>query len=303
MPFLNPAVRHLHWMCHAPQLLDSPLTINLAAHLPVNLDDILRQWDAAPEKGPDLLTATAPRRLGLYFEALYECLMSELLGWTVLARNLPIRHAGDTLGELDFVVRNAATGAVEHHEIAVKFYLGYRYENGEVLWHGPNARDRLDLKTLHLLEQQSRRLQLDATSAALQSRGIPNPTLSRIFMPGYLFYPWHSPTINITADSAAGVFHSPGRVPNNHSRGSWLYRDEVDIAAKEDIWVPLRKPHWLGPWLQAEAPDSELTEQALAEIDTSATPRLFAALKFDDETRLWQETERFFVVPRSWPAP
>ena len=292
MPFLNPAVRHLHWMCHAPQLLDSALTLDLVPYLPATLEHTLRQWDAAPEQGPALLTSPAPRRLGLYFEALYECLLRDLLGWRVLARNVPIRHGGATLGELDFVVENPVSGAIEHHEIAVKFYLGYRYPHGDVLWHGPNAVDRLDLKSAHLLQRQSQRLQLEATTLALQARGIPVPQLSRIFLPGYLFYP---------RQSADPVLPSPRQAPDNHTRGSWLYRKETDLVRGQDIWVPLRKPHWLGPWLQADTPDPALAEQALQEIDAHQTPRLFAALYRDEEARLWRERERFFVVPPNWP--
>jgi len=42
------------------------------------------------------------------------------------------------------VVRNGHTGVVEHHEIAVKFYLGYLQpgsaaDNQDVCWYGPNA--------------------------------------------------------------------------------------------------------------------------------------------------------------------
>ena len=292
MPFLNPAVRHLHWMCHAPQLLDSSLSVDLAPQLPPRLEEVLRRWDAAPEDGPALLTTPAPRRLGLYFEGLYDCLLRELLGWEVLARNLPIRRGGETLGELDFVVRNPATGTVEHHEIAIKFYLGYRYPQGEVLWHGPNAIDRLDLKTTHLLQQQSQRLALEATHQALRAQDVPVPALSRIFMPGYLFHPWHG----------ADPLPLPDNVPAHHSRGAWLYRDEVEAATGTEPWVPLRKPHWLGPWLQADAPDPALGEASLADIDASNTPRLFAALSFDGQTRLWREKQRFFVVPRSWPG-
>lgn len=292
MPFLNPAVRHLHWMCHAPQLLDSDLTLDLAPYLPPTVEATLRTWDAAPEHGPALLTSPAPRRLGLYFEALYECLLRDLLGWRVLARNVPVRHGGTTLGELDFVVQNPASAAIEHHEIAVKFYLGYRYPHGDVLWHGPNAVDRLDLKSAHLLQRQSQRLQLEATTVALQSRGLPAPTLSRIFLPGYLFYPRLPPEAGLTP---------PPQTPGNHARGSWLYRTETDLVGGQELWVPLRKPHWLGPWLQADAPDPALAQQALQEIDAYQTPRLFAALYRDEEARLWRERERFFVVPVNWP--
>ena len=76
----HPVVRHLAWMCQAPQLLDSSLVLDPFEHLPPDIRDVLVQWDACPERGPGLLGAIPNPRLGLYFESLYECLMTKLLG-------------------------------------------------------------------------------------------------------------------------------------------------------------------------------------------------------------------------------
>lgn len=292
--FRTPAVRHLAWMCHTPQLLGGPEVMNLRPYLPDDLHARLREWDADPEAGPAVLTQPANRRLGMYFESLYACLVSEILGWELLVRNLPIRHAGITLGELDFVVRNGHTGVVEHHEIAVKFYLGYlppgAAEVGSATrWYGPNARDRLDLKTRRLLDEQSQRTALPETAAALQRAGIEQPQLSRIFMPGYLFYP-----LGAQVEAASWV-------PVSHPRGIWAY---LEAAMQMDVshWVPLRKPHWLGPWVQSSAPDPGECEMALDEIALAATPRLFARLHPHPVSGDWCEVQRIFVMPGRWPG-
>jgi len=287
--FRVPAVRHLAWMCHAPQLLDSPLSFAIADALSAQALSLLQCWDLEPECGPALLTAPANSRLGFYFEALYECLLTQILGWEVLVRNMPIRGAGVSLGELDFVVRNPATGQVEHHEVAVKFYLGYpEGDTQQVFWYGPNQTDRLDLKTCRILEQQSQRTHLPAANAALRQLGLEGPLRSRIFMPGYLFYPQFQ-----RLDSPLGV-------PEHHGRGTWIYLEEAR-QRQHQSWVQLRKPHWIGPWVQEEIPDARVVLDVLDQIELTETPRLFASMRFDSRAALWCEHERFFVVPSPWP--
>lgn len=301
-PYRVPAVRHLAWMCRAPQLIGSPVGFDLSGHLPDNLEERLSAWDAAPETGPALLTETPPRRLGHYFENLYDCLLRDLLGWEILLRNQPVRSHGITLGEMDFIVRNPVDQAIEHHEIAVKFYLGYPFacsDNSEAgpLWYGPNASDRLDLKSERLVSHQSRLSERPETRDLLGSLGIPTPSRARIFMPGYLFYP------------ASQQIPPPVDVPPNHLRGQWLYIDDLDrmnhSGALTDtlrgLWVPLVKPHWLGVWRQDAPPDKRAVEQALEMVRSTGTPRLFAVLEHDSHKSLWREHNRVFVVPVTWP--
>lgn len=291
--FRLPAIRHLAWMCHAAQLSDSPLVFDLCSQLPADTLETLQRWDAMPATAPAALLEPAQPRLGYYFERLYECLLSDILGWEVLARNLPIRNLARTLGELDFIVRNPLTGSVEHHEIAVKFYLGHvaQSKNGAgapVRWYGPNAVDRLDLKTARMVEHQSQRTRLHESVTALGLLGIDAPLIPRIFMPGYLFYP-----------RQPGVV-SPAGVPDDHQRGCWAY---LDAARGMDTarWVHLRKPHWLGPWVQIAEPDPADALAVLEQIATTGTPRLFASMQWDAHSGLWKETERFFIVPAKWP--
>ena len=293
----TPSVRHLAWLCHSPQLINDTLSFRPSEYLPHNLTGTLRDWDSDAANAPEVLSAPPHYRLGLYVEQLYECLLRDILGWNVIARNLPIRSAGITLGELDFVVQNPVTGNNEHHEIAIKFYLGYvapkktdrAPDNLNVRWYGPNARDRLDIKSQRMLQAQSQRCQLPETIETLSALDIRTPSISRIFMPGYLFYPVDR---RLTAPSSADP---------EHARGQWLTlaqaRQQTDLAN----WVVLRKPHWIAPWVQRGAPDKNELKSALEEIETTATPRLFALLSQDRESNLWQEAERFFVVPESWP--
>lgn len=268
-------------------------------YLPEDVGARLMAWDREPHRGPAILTEQPAKRLGHYFERLYECLIRDLIGWEILLKNQPIRSNGITLGELDFIVRNPADGGVEHHEIAVKFYLGH-LDVGESLprWYGPNARDRLDLKTDRLKSHQSQLTKHAETRHLLTSHGIETPVRPRIFMPGYLFYP------------STHSLPEPKDVPPDHLRGHWLSINELDESANRagvspqstQHWIPLNKPHWLGTWHQQHAPDPQETEKALDVIRSVHIPRLFAVLTPCTESRGWRETDRVFVVPGHWPS-
>ncbi|MCL1484758.1 MAG: DUF1853 family protein [Marinobacter sp.] len=149
----NPAIRHLAWLCSSPQLLQCPLSFTPQRYLPNDYLATLLNWDAHPQNAPALLGEPPQKRLGHYVERLYRVLLENLLGWDILLQNQQIHSDGRTIGELDFVVYNRHRQRIEHHEIAIKFYLGHTQ------WFGPNAHDRLDLKTRSLLDQQSQRSQ------------------------------------------------------------------------------------------------------------------------------------------------
>ncbi|GAA0681983.1 DUF1853 family protein [Marinobacterium maritimum] len=286
-PFQQPVIRHLAWLCRAPQLYRGALTFDPVDWLPNDYLQQLQYWDRHPESMPDLLRQAAPRRLGLYFEQLYACLLQDLLGWPLLARNLQVRDQQRTLGELDFLVRNPQTGDVEHHEIAVKFYLGHTdAETRQPYWFGPNSRDRLDLKTARLLQHQTRLAAQPAAQPVLESLGLQAPPTPRIFMPGYLFYP------------CQGKLPAPEQADPDHGQGRWCYASEV-LALEPEGWVVLHKPHWLVDWQQPEAPLPGRLLQAAAEVQQSGRACLLARVVAAPTG--WVEVERLFVVPNNWP--
>ena len=296
----SPALRHLRWLCTAPSLLALPgpadgqsaLLHELApAHwLPIDwperLAAVVRRADRLKA-----LEAAATGRLGHYFEALYACLLQEILGWEIIARNLPVREGGRTLGELDFLVRNPFDGRAEHHEIAIKFYLGYRAAgDAATRWYGPNSGDRLDLKAGRLLTHQARLSELSATRSTLARLGLPQPARARVWMPGYLFYPREQ------------RLAAPAGVAADHLRGYWVRAASMAPDQMINV-VPLEKPHWIGPWGQVEAPSSALAAGIAERIAAGGAPRLFARLRQSPERGDWREVERFFLVPEQWPEP
>ncbi|MDP4546811.1 DUF1853 family protein [Marinobacter sp. MDS2] len=286
--FKTPAVRHLAWLCEAPQLVASPISFRPFEFLPPNYLATLIHWDRHPKDAPARFLAPMEKRLGHYFERLYEVMLSDLMGWEVVLKNQQIRTEKQTLGELDFLLRNPVSGEFEHHEIAIKYYLGVPAAEGPTLWYGPNARDRLDLKSHHMLSHQSQMAQRPETQNVLAKLGIHDPVKPRIFMPGYLFYP---------NDEFAEL---PTTVPDDHLTGKWRYAANLNTE-KTRHWVRLNKPHWIGPWNQHGQPDADAARATIQWVEAEGIPALFAEMAWQAELSCWVETDRWFVVPSSWP--
>ena len=109
--FQQPAIRHLAWLCRAPQLYRGALTFDPSAWLASDFHQKLRDWDQNPDTMPLLLQQPAPRRLGLYFEQLYASLLTDLLGWPLLGERVgPWRWAAAAIAFAG-ALRLAAGGA------------------------------------------------------------------------------------------------------------------------------------------------------------------------------------------------
>lgn len=285
------AVRHLAWLCQAPQLITGPLVRPLAATIPADLARILTALDQSPEPLLSCLNCNKSPRLGQYFESLYEFFLTHILGWEVLLRNVAIRDGtGRTLGELDFVVRDPETGAIQHHEVAIKFYLGLE-ENGATLWYGPNAQDRLDLKAQRMKNHQATMTQRPETLAAMASHGLGSDIEPVIVMPGNLFYPV----------TPGPLVQTPPWVNRGHERGSWIRQGLLETGHIQD-WTVLKKPHWLGPYQSCSPPDPELTSHTLTTMAEAGRPGLFAKMVAREDGRGFDEISRCFVVPDHWPG-
>lgn len=292
----TPAVRHLAWLCSAPPLIRKGPVFHPGDWLPPHTRQRLTELDQYPAPLLARLEQSQSHRLGHYFEELYHFLLEYLLGWPVLLRNQPIRAAdGSTLGELDFIVRNARNGRLEHHEVAVKFYLGLAQPEGsgnDTLWYGPNARDRLDLKTDRMVFHQCTMSQRPETRSLLAEHNLDEPLTPALVMPGNLFTP--------PGQGGSGV-QPPDWVNPEHESGYWVYHSALADLDTEH-WSILRKPHWLGPVQQAPAPDFGATRDALAAVAHLQRPALFAALHARADRQGYEETERWFVVPDGWPG-
>ena len=294
----TPAVRDLAWTLLSPPLLGQttkpqrhPLQASAWRHTPELLENWLSGLDSAPDALHAWLLAKPARRLGLYYERLWQFALHAADDVEVVAANLPIRQNGQTLGELDLLLRDAEG---EHHlELAVKFYLGPLSGDGNDagLWLGPGSHDRLDLKLNHLAQHQL------PLSSRREARGDLNElrlsdTRSSFWLAGYLFYPW--PT---GCDSPRGALPA-------HWRGHWLR--QRDWAAFSDRqaqahWQPLPRLSWLAPAL-IDGEERWSRETFAHWLEGLASRSQLLVRLEEDQAGDWREVERLFLVSDQWPS-
>ena len=298
MPFKTPCVRDLAWAIGSPPLQQRHgLAVywpdaNWCAQQLALASAWLSQLDAEPQSLIDHLAASNDRRLGRRFEDL----LAFWLGWPdnphyrLLVRNHALRNDERTLGEIDFLVQNKHTEAIEHWEVAVKFYLG----TPQGLWLGPGQRDRLDLKLLRLDQHQLKLTQLVAGQDWLAQLNLPQPIDIKpvCFVKGRLFYPQH---LTVTPPSSANP---------SHLRSLWYRHDDFLRHADNHHlrWLLLDKTYWLAELHHTTA--QQLYPQALSADElvrrlTTEDPRFAVAV-----IGLTPESEaiRAFLAPNSWPS-
>jgi hypothetical protein len=285
-------VRALAWLLDAPNLLDAddPYWIDKVMTLaPVSL--ATQRWLFALDHDPAPLDAAmgerAFTRLGLYAEKLMAFYFREQ--GSLVAHSLQVRASrNDTVGEFDFLL-DAGAGALEHIELATKFYLLQRPDpdNLDALV-GPNLADSLGAKMRKIVEKQLVLGQHPAAQAQL-----PGPVVrARALVKGWLFYPLPAP--------AASAVAMRGIDPA-HCHGFWCAIDAFDLLP-DAFFLVLPKLQWLAPFRAASAPAMQ-TRAALhatlaAQFETSDSPVLVAVLRQAPGHVV--EYARGFIVPTTW---
>ena len=109
----QPVVRDLAWVLLSPPLLSRlpwpqrhPLSASQWSRAPGMLADWLTRLDQDPGSLLDWLAQSSVRRLGLYYERLWQFALHAAPGIELLAANLPIRQNGQTLRELHFLLHH-----------------------------------------------------------------------------------------------------------------------------------------------------------------------------------------------------
>lgn len=155
--------------------------------------------------------------------------------YEVLFQGLQIADANrQTLGEMDFLVRDSLTKVVWHVEFAYKFYL-LRDNKQEAFgdWVGPGGKDRLSLKLQKMQRQQFPLLNLSQTVARLKELGLTAASIkSGLAFCGELFVPEG-------ADSS--VISSP--LCESSFKGRWYAEENDPREERRD----LHKSEWIIP--------------------------------------------------------
>ena len=137
----------------------------------------------------ELLAKQKDRRLGKYFETLWYFWLCNQSRYDIVENNVQINIDGETLGELDFILFDNKEKKTLHWELAVKFYLGVDDTREMYNWHGPNLRDRLDIKVEHLMHRQSVIGEDERVAQWLRQQGV-HIDACAVVLKGRLYFPW-----------------------------------------------------------------------------------------------------------------
>jgi hypothetical protein len=293
------AVRDLAWTLISPPLLRDahwpqrhPLTASDWAQAPQQLADWLQHLDQDAHALDAWLARTSNRRLGLYYEKLWQFSLQAAPGVELLAANVAIRQGGQTLGEMDLLIRDAH--ADHHIELACKFYLGPQHCSGldPANWLGPGGQDRLGLKLEHLRQHQLPLSSSQQGQAVLADWHVES-VQAELWLGGYLFYPWPN-----SCESPQGAH--PG-----HLRGYWLHREQWPSFAAQTAqarWQVLPRSRWLAP-ARADTDDCLTLAQLALHLQHSSddrAPLLLVQLE-QQAGGAWHEVRRVFLVRDDWP--
>lgn len=196
-----------------------------------------------------------PLRLGHIAEYFTFALWSQQPDLELLAHNLQIPGAEQTLGELDALVRYKKQ--LIHVEMAYKFYL-YDPQHGETAlqhWIGPNRKDSLMEKLARLRNHQLPLIHTTEAQTALASYvSTEKPIRSNVWIKGQLFLP-----------HGAQIDCSP--LNNDCIAGTYIHSVELEAFSNNKFYLPT-KLEWL------RTPQAQVEWKSLPEIEEQIAPML-----------------------------
>jgi len=256
--------------------------------------DWVHGLDQDPGELQALLAGQKDRRLGRYFETLWYHWLMHHPDYQLLAHNLQVIIDGETLGELDFIVRDRRSDEVIHIEVAVKFYLGIGDTRQMRNWHGPGLKDRLDKKVAHLKGRQTCIGQDERIRQWLQRQGLVIDRCA-VILKGRLYYPAHQfPDID---DLSLLADYAPAESSRQHLRSWWYRKSEFALKISErERFYPLINQGWLQR-IPTNELDKKLSKKELFQSESSGLFRLPLHLQRCNPHHSWS---RAFLTDDQW---
>jgi hypothetical protein len=300
--FRHQSVRDLAWAISSPPLISQP---NCPSIWPDSLwyRQIYEQrlsWfdtvDEDPAELDELLSGQKDRRLGKYFETLWLYWISHHPRYKLVENNLQVIIDGETLGEIDFIVFDNVTGKTMHWELAVKFYLGVGDTRLMSNWHGPNLRDRLDIKFRHLLDRQSAISKERRVARWLKQRDICIDQCL-VLLKGRLYYPWHN-TAGLVQNRTSLASISPSLSAAEHESGLWLTQKKLDEEFdSRPCFMPLINSGWLER-ISTTSVKKSISKNTIIENVSNNIWRFPLHVQYLNPCHSWN---RAFITSDDWP--
>lgn len=283
MIYNHKLINDLAWVIGSPSLIaeadykDSRLLTNQWFKKQLKISEtFLTQHDKNPREIQAFLSQMPAFKLGIYFEQLIHFWLNIHPDYEVIHNNLILSADKLTLGEMDFVIKDA-TGRVIHLEVAVKFFLQINNQQ-QSHWLGPNLKDRLDLKVNKLLSQQ-----IELSNKALAKTELQKLDIAIdehwVLLKGRLFK--HDK--HLTADCAWLSLEDFSRYQNNDSR-----------------WVILDKSYWLSEIANINEcflPTEILSkDELLNSLNRLLEKKPVCVAKIDHN----KESKRLFITANNW---
>ena len=296
-------VRDLAWSIFSPVIINNEEVVDGLTFLNFYISKSeVRSWlknlDNSPQHFLSFIEEhKSAKRLGKYFEIILFYYFNNCSEIKNIHFSLQVKKSKElTLGEFDFLLQSSANNSWTHLEVAVKFYLAVDGSRGrnqlgktELLYLGPNAKDRLDLKLDKLVNKQMRLGDTMEGKQDLSNIGIQEIEQS-LLVKGYLFYPL----------KRFNKAKTPDYISEYCWKGWWSYFNEFPfIEYGEKQFVILQKLEWLSPFFGEESRVINALEiQKQVESKKTELPILLAEVEFNGS--LWAEINRGFLVVEGW---
>ena len=230
--------------------------------------------------------------LGKRFEKLIAFWLKASDRFDLIFHSLQIAGKRNTLGEVDFLLRDLHSSQLFHMEVACKFYLGYRNSPAWDHWIGPNAKDSLQLK-MDKLKLQLSIFESTEGKAILQELRLSKPE-PLLMMKGFFFHHFR----------VLQTHKNPKHSNRSYPAGWYAHQSEIGIFPGDSgDWILLQKNSWLSPFHRLEDyrifSGKALLEELRDHFRKSKRSILVARV-YNDGVKL-VEIDRGFIVSDKWP--
>jgi len=219
--------------------------------------------------------------LGKYAEELMLFYLTHSKNLELLANNLQLIDEKITIGEVDYLLKEADSSKYYHLEFAIKFYLKTT-RHGEQIWLGPSTKDWLNRKVMKLTEHQMKlgKSKMELFPKALQRLNFQ----PKVCIKGMRFYPWRE---------------YEKLAINSLSVSWWICVDDIENLRDDgrEFSIIDSKINWIFPYLNS-----------LAKVDFVTLSAEVSQLLFNRNELRIVRYDKFknpidngFIVRKNWP--